>query len=156
MIYNASENLSGLGGERIAGDKFRQVQEGELVFMTRNEIESLVRNGTLSAVKLPTGGYCLNSSCSRVCSIDTFNAEIKPCEHQVMTDNEAKVVLRQNKRLSSTFREMNTGDSMMHSILIDIKQKIKRNEISLNKHNISFEEFDDNVVGLIKTESHHG
>lgn len=155
-IYNVSENLSGIGGERIANDKFRKMETGEPVFMTRNEIAALVRNGTLSAVKLPTGGYCLNSSCSRVCSIDTFNAEIKPCEHQVMTDKEAKLLLRQNKRLTTTFRDLNIGDPMMSSILVGIKQKIKRNEISLAKHQIKFDEFNDDISGLIKTEATHG
>ncbi|HCG5126693.1 TPA: hypothetical protein NJZ01_004592, partial [Vibrio parahaemolyticus] len=85
-IYNDSETLSGSGGERIAKDKFEKLRSGDRVYMTRAEIESLVRNGTLSIVKLPTGGYCTNSSCSRVCGIGEFSAEIKPCEHQIITD----------------------------------------------------------------------
>jgi integrase len=151
-IYNKSEHLSGVSGERIANDKFQQLQSGERVYMARDEIESLLRNGSLSVVKLPTGGYCLNATCSRVCSVGQFNAEIKPCVHQVTTDKEAKVLLRQNKRLIASFREMNTGDSLMQSVLIGIKQKIQLNEITLNKHELEYEAFNDDVASIIQME----
>jgi len=151
-IYNGSENLSGAAGERIAEDKFEKLSSGEHVYMTREEIELLVRNGTLSAVKLPTGGYCLNSTCSRVCGIGQFSAEKKPCEHQVVTDKEAKVILRQNKRLIQTFKSLNAGDPMMNSILIATKQKIQLNEQLIKNHNLQFEEFNDKVKGVIDTE----
>ncbi|GAA6203930.1 hypothetical protein [Thalassotalea sp. SU-HH00458] len=150
-IYNESDNLSGAGGDRIAQDKFEKLENGHLVYMNRDEIERLVRNGTLSVVKLPTGGYCLNASCSRVCGIGEFPGEIKPCDHQVVTDKEAKKVLRQNKRLISSFRELNTGDTMMNSILIGMKHKIKRNEITIKKHDLNFEEFNDAIKGVIAT-----
>lgn len=148
-IYNKSETLSGSGGERIAKDKFEQLQGGHKVYMSREEIESLVRSGTLSVVKLPTGGYCMNATCSRVCGIGQFAGEIKPCEHQVVTDKEAKVILRQNKRLIQSFRDMNTGDPMMNSILVGMKQKILRNELIIKKHNLRFEEFYDAVKGVM-------
>ncbi|EGI72764.1 hypothetical protein PH505_be00390 [Pseudoalteromonas distincta] len=151
-IYNESEQLSGAGGERIAQDKYQKLKQGHQVFMSRNQIEVLVRNGTLSVVKLPTGGYCLNATCSRVCGIGQFSAEIKPCEHQVITDKEAKNIFRQNKRLIKSFREMNIGDSMMQSILVGMKQKIKRNEVTIKKHNLNYEEFNDVVKGIIPTE----
>ncbi|MCO6354862.1 hypothetical protein GBO14_09045 [Pseudoalteromonas shioyasakiensis] len=148
-IYNESETLSGAGGERVARDKFEKLQDGYKVYMSRDEIESLVRNGTLSVVKLPTGGYCMNGTCSRVCGIGQFAGEIKPCEHQVVTDKEAKVILRQNKRLIQSFRDMNIGAPMMNSILIGMKQKILRNEVTIKKHNLKYEEFNDAVKGVI-------
>jgi hypothetical protein len=148
-IYNESSHLSGAGGERIAQDRFNKLKEGHHVYMTRQEIEKLVKNGTLSVVKLPTGGYCMNATCSRVCGIAPFLGEIKPCEHQVVTDNEAKVILRQNGRLIKSFREMNIGAPFMQSILIGMKHKIKRNEIIVKQHNLKFEEFNDAVQGII-------
>ncbi|NKC21132.1 hypothetical protein CWC29_020320 [Pseudoalteromonas sp. S4498] len=150
-IYNESETLSGSGGERIARDKFEKLRTGERIYMTKNEIASLVRNGTLSVVQLPTGGYCMNSKCSRVCGIGEFSAEIKPCEHQVITDKEANRIQQQNMRLIKTFRDLNTGDPMMNSILIGIKQKIKRNESLIIKHRIKLSTFEDNVKGTVVT-----
>ncbi len=108
----------------------------------------------LGCQSTPTGGYCLNPRCSRVCGIGEFATEVKPCEHQVITDKQAKVVISQNKRLIHTFRKLNTGDPMMNSILIATKQKIKRNELLVKKHNIEFEVFDDRIKGtLAYTES---
>lgn len=150
-IYNESEHLAGAGGERIAQDKFERLSNGEHVYMTRSEIDRLVRNGTLSAVKLPTGGYCTNATCSRVCGIGEFAAEIKPCEHQVVTDKQAKVILRQNKRIIKAFRDINTGDPMMNSILIGQKQKIQRNERLIKDFNLNFEPFNDKIKGIIET-----
>jgi hypothetical protein len=150
-IYNESEHLAGAGGERIAKDKFERLSSGESVYMTRSEIEGLVRNGTLSVVKLPTGGYCLNATCSRVCGIGEFATEIRPCDHQVITDKQAKVILKQNKRLIKVFRELNTGDPMMNSILIGQKQKIQRNEQLIKDFNLTFEPFNDKVKGVIET-----
>lgn len=150
-IYNESEQLGGAGGERIAKDKFERLSSGEQVYMTRSEIDRLVRNGTLSVVKLPTGGYCTNATCSRVCGIGEFATEITPCQHQVITDNQAKVILKQNRRIIKAFREMNTGDPMMNSILIGQKQKIKRNEQMIKDFNFSFEPFDDKIKGIIET-----
>lgn len=150
-IYNESKHLSGGGGEHIAQNKFQKLKNGHKIYMNRAEIDSLVRNGTLSVVKLPTGGYCLNATCSRVCGIGQFALEIKPCEHLVITDKEAKSILRQNKRLINSFREMNTGDHMMQSILVAMKQKIKRNEVTIEKHHLNYEKFDDLVKGIIVT-----
>lgn len=150
-IYNESEQLGGGGGERIAKDKFERLSSGEQVYMTRSEIDRLVRNGTLSVVKLPTGGYCTNATCSRVCGIGEFTTEITPCQHQVITDNQAKVILKQNRRIIKAFREMNSGDPMMNSILIGQKQKIKRNEQIIKDFNLNFEPFDDKIVGIIET-----
>jgi hypothetical protein len=149
-IYNKSSKLSGEAGKQITIDKFQKLKDGHQVYMERDEIYVLVRQGDLSVVKLPTGGYCLNATCSRVCGIGAFAAEIKPCVHKVITDNEAKNIARQNKRLIKSFREMNTGDSMMQSILISQKQKIKINEILLKQHGLKFEEFNDACHGAIE------
>lgn len=151
-IYNESGVLSGEEGKRIAEDKFQKLRGGHQIYMTRDEIESLLRNGTLSVVKLPTGGYCTNSECSRLCGLQEFAADKKPCTFKVVTDKEAKTILRQNKRLITTFRGMNTGDRLNHSILVGLKQKIQLNELTLIEHKINFEPFTDKVEGLIKTE----
>ena len=151
-IYNESDVLSGAEGKRIAEDKFQKLRGGHQVYMTRDEIESLLRNGTLSVVKLPTGGYCTNSECSRLCGLQEFAADKKPCTFKVVTDKEAKTILRQNQRLITTFRGMNTGDRLNHSILVGLKQKIQLNELTLIEHKINFEPFTDKVEGLIKKE----
>jgi hypothetical protein len=151
-VYNKSELLSGIEGERIAKDKFEMLKNGHDVYMTRSEIEVLVRNGSLSVVKLPTGGYCTNATCSRICGIAQFSAEKKPCDHQIVTDSQAKVILRQNNRLIKTFRALNTGDPLESSNLIALKQKIKRNEITIKKHRLKFELFNDDVKGIIVTQ----
>ena len=64
-IFNKSVHLSGVEGERIINDKIESMKAGRQVYMTRSEISSLVRNGTLSIVMLPTGGYCTNTKCER-------------------------------------------------------------------------------------------
>ena len=151
-IYNESEVLSGMEGKRIAQDKFARLEKGYDVYMTRKEIETLVRNGGISVVKLPNGIYCTNSECSRLCGLNEFAADKKPCAHKVVTDNGAKRILRQNKRLIATFRGMNNGDHFNHSMLVGIKQKIKLNELTLNEHKLNFEPFTDKVIGLIETE----
>jgi hypothetical protein len=148
-VYNKSEGLSGVEGKRIAKDKFKKLKDGHDIYMTRTEIEVLVRNGSLAIVKLPTGGYCTNSTCSRVGGITQFSTDKKPCIHQIVTDNQAKVILRQNSRLIKTFRALNTGDPLECSNLIALKQKIKRNEITIQKHKLRFEAFDDEVKGII-------
>ncbi|MEZ8927872.1 hypothetical protein AB6D87_24575 [Vibrio lentus] len=150
-IYNKSKCLSGIEGERIAKDKYEKLKNGHDVYMTRTEIEAFIRNGSLSLVKLPTGGYCTNATCSRVCGIEQFSAEKKPCDHQIITDSQAKVILRQNNRLIKTFRALNTGDPLESSNLIALKQKIMRNEVTLKKHNLKFEAFADEVKSVIAT-----
>ncbi|QFT12978.1 hypothetical protein [Vibrio sp. THAF190c] len=149
-IYNKSKCLSGSAGKRIYKDRFDKLGHGQHVYMTRDDIERLVRNGTMSVVKLPTGGYCVNSSCTRVCGIGVFAAEKKPCEYQVITDDQAKEILRQNKRLIKVFRELNTGEPMMNSILIGQKQKIKRNETLIKDFDLNFEPFDERIKGIIE------
>jgi len=148
-IYNGSNYLSGVGGERIAQDKFKKMKAGHEIYMSRAEIESLVRNGSLAAVQLPTGGYCTNSKCERICGMGLFIGDKKQCIHSVNTDKTAKEMARQRKRLIGKFQGLNSGDTMMNSILVGIKQKIKEIEVMLVKHEIKHEAFEDNVRGLI-------
>ena len=152
-IYNQSEHLSGIGGERIAQDKFKKMKAGHHVYMSRVEIESLVRNGSLSAVQLPTGGYCTNGECERICGMGLFIGEKKKCIHSVNTDKTAKEMARQRKRLISKFQGLNIGDTFMVSILVGIKQKIKEIELMLVQHEIKYVAFEDNVEGLINVET---
>lgn len=52
---------------------------------------------------------------------------------------------------------MNEGDSMMQSILVGIKQKIKINEALMKNHDVEFIEFKDKVHGVIViTEANNG
>lgn len=152
-IYNGSEHLSGVGGERIAQDKFKKMKAGHEVYMARSEIEILVRNGSLAAVQLPTGGYCTNGECERICGMGLFIGEKKPCIHKVVTDKEAKTMARQRKRLIDKFQGLNLGDTMMASILVGLKQKIKEIEVTLVMHGIKHEAFEDKVRGLIDVRS---
>tara|TARA_R110000737_G_scaffold31063_4_gene49610 strand:- start:3660 stop:5672 length:2013 start_codon:yes stop_codon:yes gene_type:complete len=148
-IYNGSKNLSGVGGERIAQDKFKKMKTGHEVYMSRADIESLVRNGSLAIVQLPTGGYCTNSKCERICGMRLFIGEKKQCIHSVNTDKTAKEMARQRNRLIGKFQGLNSGDTMMNSILVGIKQKIKEIEIVLVKHEVKYDAFEDKVRGLI-------
>jgi len=152
-IYNKSENLSGLGGEEIAKnkleDQLEKLKSGNDIYMSREEIEEGVRSGELAIVQLPTGGYCTNTSCERVCGIGQFIAEKSKCIHQVYTDKTAKLLARQRNRLIDQFTGMNLGDSLKNSILAGLKQKILDTEITLKKHNIGFEPFTDEIVGVI-------
>jgi len=152
-IYNKSENLSGLGGEEIAKNKLEnqleQLKSGNDIYMSRQDIEAGVRSGELAIVQLPTGGYCTNTSCERVCGIGQFMAEKNKCIHQVHTDKTAKLLARQRKRLIDQFRGMNLGDRLKNSMLAGLKQKILDAEITLKKHNIGFESFTDAITGMI-------
>lgn len=148
-IYNKSTVLGGLEGERQAQEKIERVKQGHEVLMDRDEIGVLIRNGTLAAVQLPTGGYCTNMNCDRICSISLFIAEKKECPHKVTTDKTAKVSSKERNRLIKQFRGLNTGDSLLSSILVGIKQKIKEIEIILQRHSIKHEAFEDKIEGLL-------
>jgi len=129
------------------------MKAGHEVYMSRAEIELLVRNGSLAAIQLPTGGYCTNGDCERICGMGLFISEKKPCVHKVNTDKTAKVLSRQRKRLIRQFQGLNSGDTMMVSILVGIKQKIKEIEVTLVKHEIRHDAFEDKVRGLIDVKS---
>ncbi len=145
-IYNQSKNLSGMEGLRIAKDKLKA---GFDIYMTRNEIERLVRKGDIAVVQLPTGGYCTNSSCERVCGTGLFIGEKNKCANSVQTDKTAKQLAKLRKRLIDQFRGLNDGDHLRNSILVGFKQKIKDIEITLSKHEIIYDKFEDKVKGII-------
>mgnify|MGYP003671533173 FL=1 len=148
-IYNKSTVLGGIEGERQAQEKLERVKQGHEVLMDRAEIGTLIRNGTLAAVQLPTGGYCTNMDCDRICSLSLFIAEKKECPHKVTTDKTAKVSAKERSRLIKQFRGLNTGDSLLSSILVGIKQKIKEIEVTLQRHSIKHEAFEDKIEGLL-------
>ena len=82
-----------------------------------------------------------------------FISEKKPCVHKVNTDKTAKELSRQRKRLIRQFQGLNTGDTLMNSILVGIKQKIKEVEKILVTHEIKYDVFEDKVRGLIDVKS---
>jgi len=149
-IYNKSENLSGEYGEEIARKKrLNKLNSGVNIYMSRADIEAHVRAGDFSIVQLPTGGYCTNPECNRVCGQTIFNAEKKRCQHTVYTDKSAKILAKQRERLIAKFRGLNTGDRLKNSILAGLKQKIQDSESTLTKHKIKFEPFLDMIAGVI-------
>lgn len=141
-IYNSTQNLSGGGSARVEEERNKLLGKGETIVLSRDELESLVRNGTKSIVLLPTGGYCTNSSCERVCSIESFVAESKPCQHLIITDKGAKQMAAQRKRLIVAFESLNEMEDYAYSrILIGYTVKIRQLEQTLKSHNIDFEPF---------------
>ena len=149
-IYNGSENLSGGGCHSVIKEKEKALGRGETIVLSRNELESLVQNGTKSIVLLPTGGYCTNSSCERLCSIESFSAENKPCIHLIVTDKGAKQMAAQRKRLIEAFECMNEMDDYAYSrILVGYSVKIRHIEHTLKAHKINFDPFIDSIKALV-------
>ncbi|WP_279157593.1 hypothetical protein [Photobacterium phosphoreum] len=148
-IYNGSENLSGGGSKGIMKEKEERLGLGETIVMSREEIKALVKNGSKSIVLLPTGGYCTNSECERLCSIESFAAEDKPCSHLVITDKSAKGMAAQRKRLIKAFTDMNDMSDYAYSrILVGYKEKICHIEHTLKDHKIPFEPFTQQIKVL--------
>ena len=148
-IYNGSENLSGGGSKDIMKEKEERLGRGETIVMSREEIKALVKNGSKSIVLLPTGGYCTNSECERLCSIESFAVEDKPCSHLVITDKSAKGMAAQRKRLIKAFTDMNDmGDYAYSRILVGYKEKICHIEHTLKDHKIPFEPFTQQIKVL--------
>ncbi|KJF91714.1 hypothetical protein [Photobacterium leiognathi] len=148
-IYNGSENLSGGGSKDIMKEKEERLGRGETIVMSREEIKVLVKNGSKSIVLLPTGAYCTNSECERLCSIESFAAEDKPCSHLVITDKSAKEMAAQRKRLIKAFTAMNDmGDYAYSRILVGYKEKICHIEHTLKSHKIPFEPFTQQIKVL--------
>lgn len=146
-IFNKSVHLSGVEGERIINDKIESMKAGRQVYMTRSEISSLVRNGTLSIVMLPTGGYCTNTKCERLCSIKEFISEKSVCQFQIVTDRSAKQQGKYRERLIEKFNLLNNGDKVMNHILSGLKQSILIVEPTLLKHGISYQPFTTKIKG---------
>ncbi|WP_256385002.1 MULTISPECIES: hypothetical protein [Photobacterium] len=148
-IYNGSENLSGGGSKDIIKEQEERLGRGETIVMSRKELKALVKNGSKSIVLLPTGGYCTNSECERLCSIESFAAEDKPCSHLIITDKGAKGMAAQRKRLIKAFTDMNDMDDYAYSrILVGYKEKIRHIEHTLKSHKIPFEPFRQQIKAL--------
>lgn len=145
-IYNQSEHLSGAAGEKIMQDRMKKLEVGESIIMTREEIEENIRRGNFHIMQLPSGAYCTNGSCDRVCGTLSFRAEIKECEHKVVTDKGAKVIAKQRDRLIVKFTNLNTGDPLKSSILTGLKQKIQVEELTLKAHGIPYTPFDEGII----------
>ncbi|EJC7018015.1 hypothetical protein BBM20_17050 [Vibrio parahaemolyticus] len=145
-ILNQSEHLSGARGEAIMQDRMKKLEAGESIFMTREEIEENLRRGNFHIMQLPSGAYCTNGSCDRVCGTLSFRAEIKECEHKVVSDKGAKVIAKQRDRLIAKFTHLNTGDVLKSSILTGLKQKIQVEELTLKAHEIPYKPFNDDII----------
>ena len=145
-ILNQSEHLSGAKGEAIMQDRMKKLEAGESIFMTREEIEENLRRGNFHIMQLPSGAYCTNASCDRVCGTLSFRAEIKECEHKVVSDKGAKVIAKQRDRLIAKFTNLNTGDPLKSSILTGLKQKIQVEELTLKAHEIPYKPFNDYII----------
>ncbi|PKH88368.1 hypothetical protein [Colwellia sp. Bg11-28] len=148
-IYNQSITLSGGAGELIKSEKEDALARGEKIIMSRDEISTLVKNNSLSIVILPTGGYCTNTDCERLCAIESFVAESKPCDHQVITQKMAKIMAKQRNRLIKAFRDIKRMDDIVYTrILAGYKEKILYIENTLKLHQVEFEQFRDKVEVL--------
>ncbi|HIF5960367.1 TPA: hypothetical protein ACX3FR_003894 [Vibrio parahaemolyticus] len=145
-VYNKSEHLSGAQGEKIMEERMKKLEAGESVIMTRDEIEENIRRGNFHIMQLPNGAYCTNGSCDRVCGSSAFRAEIKSCEHELVTDKGAKKIAKQRDRLIAKFTNLNTGDPLKKSILTGLKQKIQVNELTLKAHEIPYLPFNDDIA----------
>ncbi|NOJ09589.1 hypothetical protein [Vibrio splendidus] len=146
-IHNITENLSGAEGERIAKNNAERLAQGEEVVMSRSELMALVKSGDKSIVLLPTGGYCTNRNCERLCSLmDTVEA---PCEHKVVTDKSAKKLSRERDNLIASFRAINDMGDYANELILDArKKKIQSIEPTLVKHSIPFDEFNDDIKAV--------
>ncbi|WP_029808324.1 hypothetical protein [Vibrio parahaemolyticus] len=145
-IFNQSEHLSGARGEAIMQDRMKKLEAGESIFMTREEIEENLRRGNFHIMQLPSGAYCTNGSCDRVCGTLSFRAEIKECEHKVISDKGARKIAKQRERLIAKFTHLNTGDVLKSSILTGLKQKIQVEELTLKAHEIPYKPFNDDII----------
>lgn len=146
-IYNVSDTLSGAEGERIAQNKAERLAQGEKIVMSRSELLALVRSGDKSIVLLPTGGYCTNRNCGRLCSLmDIVEA---PCEHKVVTDKAAKRLSRERNNLIASFRAINDMSDYANELILDArKKKIVSIEPTLVKHSIPFDSFNDDIKAV--------
>ncbi|EDK28334.1 hypothetical protein VSWAT3_15359 [Vibrionales bacterium SWAT-3] len=154
-IYNVSDTLSGAEGERIAKErpellaknKAERLAQGEEIVMSRSELLALVRSGDKSIVLLPTGGYCTNRNCERLCSLmDIVEA---PCEHKVITDKAAKSLSRERDNLIASFRAINDMGDYVNELILDArKKKIQSIEPTLVKHSIPFDSFNDDIKAV--------
>lgn len=148
-IYNKSLYLSGTQGISIANEKIKKTLSEQDIYMTRGEIERLIKNGDISIVQLPTGGYCTNPSCERLCSMGLFAVEDAKCSFRVNTDITAQKISQQRLRLIDQFSGLNDGDKYRNSILVALKQRILDMEVILHAHKIDFVNFNSEIKGLL-------
>ncbi|MEI8602351.1 hypothetical protein P4S55_16640 [Shewanella sp. PP-Sp27a-2] len=129
--------------------KEEALRKGEKIYMSRSQLHALVKSGDKAIVMLPSGAYCTNPTCERLCAISYFNSEDKPCEHEVVTTRGAKMRANEHSKLIKAFREMNEmNDFALFRILVGMKEKIIFIESTLRKHNLSFKPFDDKIKAL--------
>lgn len=149
-IYNLSTNLSGVEGERISKAKIEKLEQGEQIYLTRDELRQMVKLGEKSIVILPTGGYCTSPDCERLCSLTVISKKKKGCG-AVLTDSQARRKLKEHTALVKSFRGMNElNDYAYIKLLEGHKNKIKSIETILLAHKIDFTPFTDDVsVSLI-------
>jgi hypothetical protein len=145
-IYNKSEHLSGDTGEEIMRERLDKLKSGQRIYMTRVEIEENIRRGNFHIIQLPSGAYCTNGSCDRMCGALQFRAEVKECGHKVVTDKGARIIAKQRDRLIAKFTNLNTGDPLKSSILTGLKQKIQVEELTLKAHEIPYKPFNDDII----------
>jgi hypothetical protein len=145
-IYNQSEHISGATGEKIMQERLDKLKYGQHIYMTRVEIEENLRRGNFHIIQLPSGAYCTNGSCDRMCGTLQFRAEVKECEHKVVTDKGARIIAKQRDRLIAKFTNLNTGDPLKSSILTGLKQKIQVEELTLKAHKIPYKPFNDDII----------
>ncbi|MBO7912026.1 hypothetical protein J5X89_10330 [Vibrio sp. G41H] len=144
-IYNVSDRLSGIEGEKIRAIKEKMLKKGEKVYMNRDELRMLLRSKEKALVILPTGGYCTSRDCERLCSMNEVTKSRKNCG-RVVTDKGAKKMARERIELIRSFRKINElRDQAYSSLLSARKEKILIIEQTLTFHGIPYESFTDNI-----------
>lgn len=147
-IYNVTKVLSGKAGEKLAAKKKQEkrdkLKDGEAIYMTRDQISDLVKSGDISIVILPTGGYCTNRDCERLCSL--MDVTEAPCSHKIITDKSALKLSKERDRLIESFRNINNMEDIAYSLILEARyKKVKSIEPTLDKHNINYEPFSDSI-----------
>jgi len=144
-IYNGSETLSGVEGEKIAERKMESLRKGEQVYMSRDDLRALLRSKEKALVILPTGGYCTSRDCERLCSMTDLIEGKKNCG-KVITDKGAKRMAREREELIRSFRDMNAFEDYAYSTLLFArKKKILQIEQTLDTHKIPYKKFTDKI-----------
>lgn len=142
-IYN-SETLTGGKGERIIQERDNNGYSGT-IYVSREEIERQVRNGSVSVVDHPTG-YCFKPDCIRICASDRSS---KTCQYEAITPAKARSRLPFRERLKERFNALNTGQYYMANILTDMALKIENIEQTLAMHNIDFTPFKAEIINPV-------
>ncbi|SHI28784.1 hypothetical protein [Ferrimonas marina] len=143
-IFNEDENLGGFEGRRIKAERdAHQAKYPGQIYMSREEIRTMLRNNTIAVVEHPTG-LCFNPDCDRICASEKSTVTCK--KEVVPTRLVRENYLPRHQRWVSKFRALNTGRYYMKSILADILTDIKAIEKTLAEHKIPFEPLTDEIV----------